>query len=524
MPLLGLGQIGPDLVQRRRHRPGPAALATAPDSASTTSTAPAATVAPTATGTSCTRPALGARTSCSIFIASTTSSSSPAATWLPGPAATDTTVPASGAVTATWPGGTSAGAGEASPPGGGRTAAAAAPGWRRPGRGQVGGVRVDPAHVVRAEPGRLQEGLQQGHVDGYAGDVELGQRPYRPAAGLLQRGPAGDHLGQQRVVARADGVILVGGGIDPHAAADRGLEPGQGARLGLDRAVRLQRLGVDPGLDGDAVRRGRPGQRLGHRPGGQAGAVGHQERELDQVQAGDLFGDRVLDLDPGVDLEEGERGVLDEELDGGQPGVPGRAGQRDRGLVQPGAEGVADRGRGDLDQLLAAPLQAAVTVPQHGHGAGAVADDLDLDVPGRVEQLLDVDRAVAEGRRRLGGAPAHRCGQVSLPGHRAQAATAAARDRLDHDRAVLAQQGPRLLQHRPVRSWGAVGGGQQGQAELTGPGPGRGLVAEQGERVRSPGRRTAPRPGHSAGPAPVARTGSRTRGAACRSRCWWPRP
>jgi hypothetical protein len=64
-------------------------------------------VAPAATATSCTRPAAGARTSCSIFIASMTSSSSPGATGFPGTAVTDTTVPASGARTAVCPGGTS---------------------------------------------------------------------------------------------------------------------------------------------------------------------------------------------------------------------------------------------------------------------------------------------------------------------------------------------------------------------------------------------------------------------------------
>ena len=64
-------------------------------------------MAPAATVTSCTRPAAGARTSCSIFIASMTSSSSPGATGFPGTAVTETTVPASGAGTAMWPGGTS---------------------------------------------------------------------------------------------------------------------------------------------------------------------------------------------------------------------------------------------------------------------------------------------------------------------------------------------------------------------------------------------------------------------------------
>ena len=46
---------------------------------------------------------------------------------------------------------------------------------------ELGGVRVDPAHVEQAGPGGLQQGpqqgLQHGHVGGHSGDVELGQRP-----------------------------------------------------------------------------------------------------------------------------------------------------------------------------------------------------------------------------------------------------------------------------------------------------------------------------------------------------------
>ena len=198
-----------------------------------------------------------------------------------------------------------------------------------------------------------------------------------------------------------------------------------------------------------------------------------------QVQAGDLLGDRVLDLEPGVDLEERGRVVLDAELHRGQPGVAGRADERHRGLGQPRPDRVADRRRGDLDQLLPAPLEAAVAVAEHRHCARAVADDLDLDVPGPGQQLLDVHPPVAEGRGRLGGAPAHRPGEPGLIGHRPQAAPASAGYRLDHDRAVLAQQGTRLLRRRV-----GAGAGQDGHAQLARPGPGRGLVAEQRERVR----------------------------------------
>ena len=53
-------------------------------------------------------------------------------------------------------------------------------------------------------------------------------------------------------------------------------------------------------------------------------AVGDAEHLADQVDAGDLFGDRVLDLEAGVDLQEGDRAVgADEELDGAGADVAG---------------------------------------------------------------------------------------------------------------------------------------------------------------------------------------------------------
>jgi hypothetical protein len=217
--------------------------------------------------------------------------------------------------------------------------------------------------------------------------------------------------------------------------------------------------------------------------------VGDAQPDLDQVQAGDLFGDRVLDLQPGVDLEEGDLVVLDQELGGGQARVAGRADELRRGRRQPGADLAGQRGRGDLDQLLTAPLQAAVAIAEHGHGARAVTDDLDLDVPGPGQQPLGVHPPVTEGRGRLGGTAAHGLGQLvpgelglgqpGFAGHRAQAAPAAAGHRLDHHGAVLAQQGEHLLR-RGVRARA----GQDGHAQLARPGPGRGLVAEQCERLR----------------------------------------
>jgi hypothetical protein len=68
-------------------------------------------------------------------------------------------------------------------------------------------------------------------------------------------------------------------------------------------------LGVDAALDGPAV-----ALHVGLRQR-QLLAGGHADHQLDQVEAGDALGDRVLDLQPRVHLQEVERLVLaDDEL------------------------------------------------------------------------------------------------------------------------------------------------------------------------------------------------------------------
>ena len=62
------------------------------------------------------------------------------------------------------------------------------------------------------------------------------------------------------------------------------------------------------------------------------------------------------------------------------------------------------RRRRDLDDLLEAALDAAFALAQMRDGAGAVAEDLHLDVAGAGQELLDVDVAAAE--RGLGLGPA----------------------------------------------------------------------------------------------------------------------
>ncbi|MCY1287130.1 hypothetical protein D9M70_361170 [compost metagenome] len=109
----------------------------------------------------------------------------------------------------------------------------------------------------------------------------------------------------------------------------------------------------------------------------------------------------------------------------------------------------------------------------------AVAEHLHLDVAGVLHQLFGVQRAVAERRLRLGLTARIGLVQLIRRTHRAHAATAAASQRLEHDRAVLGEEGARLVQrHRAVQP------GHQRHAAALGQGAGLGLVAEQFEHLR----------------------------------------
>ena len=125
----------------------------------------------------------------------------------------------------------------------------------------------------------------------------------------------------------------------------------------------------------------------------------HVQLRLDQVQVRRRLGDRVLDLQPGVDLEEGERPLsrVVEELDSSGADVPHRDGQLLRGRLElVGLALVEKRRRRLLDHLLVAPLHGAVADADRPRRAVTVADQLDLDVPCPGHQALEEDHAAAE--------------------------------------------------------------------------------------------------------------------------------
>ena len=177
--------------------------------------------------------------------------------------------------------------------------------------------------------------------------------------------------------------------------------PGRGGE------VLVRGLGVDPALDRvpaqlDLV--------LGDR---ELLAGGDQHLLADDVDPGDHLGHAMLDLDPGVHLEE-EVIVADlHPLDRAGAAIVDRAGCFGGDLADPLAHlGVDVRARRLLDQLLVAALDRAVALAEVDHVAVRVGEHLDLDVARVLEIALEVDAIVGEELLALARRALERLGEV----------------------------------------------------------------------------------------------------------------
>ncbi len=196
------------------------------------------------------------------------------------------------------------------------------------------------------------------------------------------------------------------------------------------------------------------------RAGGDGELVGHQ------VAAGDGLGDRVLDLEPGVHLEEEELAVIGQQhLDRAGIDVTGGDRRRQRGRAHPLAEIRRDRWRRRfLDDLLVAPLRRAVALAEMDPTPGRVEEDLHLDVARALEKALQDEPIVAEGPMRLAARAGQRLVQVGWVADDAHALPAATGRGLHEERVAdappLGGEGGVLLLRAVVARDGrdAVGG------------------------------------------------------------------
>ena len=250
------------------------------------------------------------------------------------------------------------------------------------------------------------------------------------------RRPGGDLL-EQRIVEAGDHRAGIGG-----AAVEADAEAG-GAAIGGDAAVvgdevLLRVLGGDPALEGVAVE---PDVALARHAGGRGvadrGAVGDADLRLDDVDAGHLLGDGVLDLDARIDLDEIElAGVgIHQELDRAGAGIVRGMGDGDGVAGELLPLGVVEIGRGRaLDDLLVAALDGAVALEEVDDGAVLVGEDLHLDVAGALDQLLEIDLVAAEGGLGLAPGGVDVVEEARLVADDPHAAAAAAPRRLEHQR------------------------------------------------------------------------------------------
>ena len=203
------------------------------------------------------------------------------------------------------------------PGAGERTAWGLAHGERRVVLEKGGGGGAGPHLGLAHEP------AQERQVGDHARDARGVERGGEAVEGLVARGAVCDQLGDHRVVARGDLVAGADAKVDADAVGQ--VELAQEADAGQERE---RVLGVQAHLDRVAARR---------RRGGHVAAVGDADHLRDQVDARDELGDRVLDLDARVQLEEPDLFTRDEELGGAGTAVTGRAGEGGRRGVEPGA-------------------------------------------------------------------------------------------------------------------------------------------------------------------------------------------
>ena len=314
-------------------------------------------------------------------------------------------------------------AGEDAVEGGGDEDVGGRGGGRQFGAFEPADVDAAGGEVVGGEHGDQLGGV--GAEAGEGGSFEGGERA---SAGFVAGGGVGDQLAQHGVVVGGDGGVLGDAEVKAEVVGLGRVEPAQAA--GGGGVVVGGVFGVEAGFDGVSA----PGDLvLGD---GQGFAHGDAELEFDEVEAGEGFGDGVLDLEAGVDFEEDEFTVgQEEELDGAGVLVLGGAGDVEGGLAEAVAERLADVGRGGFfDDFLSSALDGAVALAEVDGVAVLVGEDLDFDVATVEECAFGEQSSVAEGGLGFAAGGGDGCGEVFGRGfEESHAATAAAGGGFEHD-------------------------------------------------------------------------------------------
>ena len=314
------------------------------------------------------------------------------------------------------------------------------PGRPVPAFGHVEQLRrvVDEARggFAAAEFGMPDQGFQEHQVGGHAADTKFAERPVHALDGLQGRGrPCGDLFQQGIVKARDQGPRIRGAAVETDAEAGGAAIGGDAAVIGNEIVLRV--LGGDPALDGMAVEAdiGLFGDAAFG--GAEHGPLRDANLRLDQIDAGDGLGHRMLHLDARVDLDEKEiaRVRVHQELDGAGASVPGMAADGQRRPGEAGPLFVVEIGRRrPFHDLLVAALDRAVALEQMTEITVMIAEDLDFHMPRPDHQLLEVNLIVAEGGLGLAPGGRHLIDNVCFVFYHPHAAPTTAPAGLEHDR------------------------------------------------------------------------------------------
>ena len=208
-------------------------------------------------------------------------------------------------------------------------------------------------------------------------------------------------------------------------------------------------FGVNPNLDGTTVTRN---VRLSE---GKLFPRSDANLLLDQIDSSHLFGDGMLNLNPGVDLDKVKVVVLiDDEFDRAGVVVIDGANEPCGRVADRGAGNIRQiRGRRFLDQLLVFPLRRAVTLPEVNDIALLIGDHLHFDVPWIFDIFFEVHASVIKGFFGLLSSPFQsRSEFIVIAGH-PHSFAAPASCRLDEHRVADARskhQGFRLALNQTV--------------------------------------------------------------------------
>lgn len=297
---------------------------------------------------------------------------------------------------------------------------------------QLGGVIDEgcPAGSIN-EGGVRQEGCKEGNVGLDATDAELDQSTKHLSAGDFVGGTLASALDQHGVVVGSD---------DSSCEAVATI---QTDTIAASRTVNLKLAGIrlealgrifgrDTALNGKASGRDAV---LGQTKLLQSRTSGNLDLGRHDVDTSDLFSDSVLDLDTRVDLDEVVAVLLvDQELSGTRVAVVDGLGKLDR----VGKDSIASLdgkvlGGGNLDNLLVAALNGAVTLKEMDDVAVVVTEQLDLDMLGLVKEALNEDSTVAESGLGLRGGTLEGLLQTLLVANHTHTATATTVGSLDDD-------------------------------------------------------------------------------------------